>query len=300
MMQNIKQAKHFIYYLIALAVGKIVLFIPRKAALRLGSFLGDIAFLLSRKERAIAVRNLSIAFGAEKSSRDILTICHNCFRNLGKGLMEFLQFPRLKAEKLSSIITVEGKQNIDESFQKGKGVIALSAHFGNWELLGAALQLSGYPTNPIIRPAKLKWLDTLVNRYREGTGLRCISRGASVKAALLCLKKNELLGILADIDTRVDGVFVGFFGRPAYTPRGPVSIALKTGAVLLPTFIIRQKDDTHRLIINKGMKLKTTGDIEEDIRLNTEAYTKIIESYIREYPEQWVWFHERWKTAKSP
>ncbi len=104
------------------------------------------------------------------------------------------------------------------------------------------------------------------------------------------------MGILADIDTKVDGVFVDFFGHPAYTPIGPVSIALRTGAGLLPAFIVRQNDDTHKLIIERELKLITTGNLAEDIKVNTSAFTKIIESYIRKYPEQWIWFHNRWKT----
>lgn len=137
-----------------------------------------------------------------------------------------------------------------------------------------------------------------MNRYRQKTGLKCIGRGASIKGAIQCLRRNEILGILADVDTKVDGVFVDFFGHPAYTPKGPVSIALKTGAGLLPAFMIRQKDNTHKLIIEKELKLITTGNSEEDIKINTEAFTKIIESYIRKYPDHWVWFHDRWKTAQ--
>ena len=295
-LKRYKRAKHSFYYLLALVISQIVLLFPRKFALNLGVFLGDLMFFLSRKERARAVRNLSIAFGTEKSPREILDICRKCFRNLGKGLMEFLQLPKLTPENLSKLVTFDGRNNVDETLKKGKGAIILTAHLGNWELSGASFSLCGYKSNTIVRPVKLQKLDEWVNRRREGTGLKCIGRGASIKSALQCLKRNEVLGILADIDTKADGVFVDFFGKPAYTPRGPVSIALKTGCDLLPGVIIRQRDNTHRLIVEKPIELKITGDTEEDVRYNTAVFTKIIESYVRKYPEQWIWIHDRWKT----
>ena len=281
------------------ATRRIVLLLPRQTALNLGILLADLLFLFSRREKARALENLSTAFGEEKGPSDVLRICRYCFQNLGKGLMEVLQFPRLTSENLDRLVAFEGKQNIDDALKMGRGVIILTAHFGNWELLGASLALAGYRTNFIVRPVRSPRLDMLVNGSRESMGVGCISRGASIKRALKCLKRNELLGILADIDTRVDGVFVDFFGRPTFTPRGPVSIALRTKAALVPAFIVRQKDDTHRVVVEKALELKTTGTPEEDIRVNTARSTKIIESYIRKYPEQWIWVHQRWKTRPS-
>ena len=298
-MKRYKRVKHSFYYLLAVMISQFVLLLPRKFALNLGALLGDLMFFFSHKEKARAVRNLSIAFGTEKSPKDILDICRKCFRNLGKGLIEFLQLPKLTPENLSDLVTFDGRDNVDEILKKGKGVIIITAHLGNWELVGASFPLCGYKSNTIVRPMKLQQLDEWVNRRREGTGLKCIGRGASIKSALQCLKRNEILGILADVDTKVDGVFVDFFGRSAYTPRGPVSIVLKTGCDLLPAFIIRQKDNTHRLIVEKPIELKITGDIEEDVRYNTAVFTKIIESYVRKYPEQWIWIHDRWKTQKN-
>lgn len=275
---------------------RIVLLLPWKVALGLGVLLARLLFLLSRREKARALSNLSIAFGAEKSPRDILRICRLCFENLGKGLMEVLQFPRLNPGNLGRLVSLEGKQNIDDALKKGKGVIVFTAHFGNWELLGVSLVLLGYDVGFIVRPVRSPRLEALVNRNRESMGVECIPRGTSIKKALWRLRRNGVLGILSDIDTKVDGVFVDFFGRPAFTPRGPVSIALRTGAALIPVFIIRQEDDTHRIVAEKPLELKVTGDQEEDVRLNTASFTKIIESYIRKYPEQWIWVHERWKT----
>ncbi len=277
-------------------IRQIVLLLPRKVALNLGVLLADLFFLFLHREKAIAIENLSMAFGREKSRDEILRICRHCFENLGKGLMEVFQMPRLNSGNFGRLITLEGRQNIDNALQMGRGGIILTAHLGNWELLAAGLALAGYKSNYIVRPVRSPRLDALLDRTRKGVGGKPIPRGASVKTALQCLRRNELLGILSDVDTKVDGVFVDFFGRPAFTPRGPVSIALRTGAALLPTFVIRQEDDTHKIVAEKALELKISGDQEEDIRINTARFTKIIESYVRKYPEQWLWIHERWKT----
>ena len=261
----------------------------------MGVLLADLFFLFSRRERAIALGNLSVAFGAEKNPREILNICRCCFRNLSKGFMEALKIPRLTSENRARLITFDGRQNIDDALKMGKGVIILTAHFGNWELLAAGLAFSGYDISYIVRPMRSRQLDNMLNGIRKGTGGHPVPR-SSLKGALRCLRRNGLLGILSDIDTKVDGVFVDFFGRPAFTPRGPVSLALRTGAALVPTLIIRQEDDTHIIVAEKALELEITGDIEEDIRVNTARFTKIIESYIRKYPEQWIWIHQRWKT----
>jgi len=272
------------------------LFLPRKTALGLGIFLADLVFCFPSGDKAKTLENLSIAFGNEKSDAEILRICHNCFRNLGKSMMEFFQFPRLNSENLGRMVTFQGRQNIDDALKMGKGVIIITSHFDNWELMAASLALSGYKVNYIVRAVRSPRLDVFVNENRKSMGWTPIPRGPSIKSALKCLRRNEILGIAPDIDTKVDGVFVDFFGRSAFTPRGPVSIALRTGAVLVPAFIIRQKDDTHKIVVEKALKLETTGNTEEDVRLNTARFTKIIESYIRKYPEQWIWMHRRWKT----
>jgi len=210
-----------------------------------------------------------------------------------------LRIPRLNSENLHRLVIFDERQNIDDALKAGKGVIILTAHFGNWELLAAGLCLSGYKTSYIVRPLRSRQLDALLNGIREGTGGTPIPRGASIRNALKCLKRNELLMILPDIDTKVDGVFVDFFGRPAFSPRGPVSIALRTGAALVPAHIVRQRDDKHIIVVEKALELELTGDLEEDIRVNTARIVKILESYIRKYPEQWIWVHERWKTQPN-
>lgn len=291
-----KSVKWFARYLIIAAIRWIVLLLPRKAALKLGVFLANQFFRFSHREKAIALDNLSIAFNADGDSESILSLCQRCFQNLGKSFMEALQIPRLNAKKLDKIVAISGKQNLDEALNKGNGVIILTAHFGNWELMAVSLAIFGYNVNQIVRPLHSRHLDAMLNQNRERMGTKSIPRGASIRNAVKCLKRNELLIILPDIDTKVNGVFVDFFGRPAFTPNGPASFALRTGAALVPVFMVRQKDNTHKLIIEKALELETTGELEKDIKVNTSKLTRVIETYIRKNPEQWIWIHQRWKT----
>lgn len=210
--------------------------------------------------------------------------------------MEFLQLPSMSPETICQLVTFKGREHIDKALTQGRGAIILTAHFGNWELLGARILVSGYTIRGITRQLRSKRLDAIVSSYREKVGWQGIDRDRSVREVLRCLKRNELIAILADVDTRTRGIFVDFFGRPAYTPYSPVALALKTGAAILPTFIIRQPDDSHHAVIEAPLFLQRSGDKEQDLLVNTQRFTKVIESYIRRYPEQWIWMHERWKT----
>ena len=210
--------------------------------------------------------------------------------------MEFIQLPYMSSQKIRQIVAFEGKAHIDQALDRGNGAIILTGHFGNWELLAASIVAHGYPLSTITRQLRSKHLDTLVCAYREKLGYLSIDRDNAVRPALRCLKRNELLGIVADVDTPTDGVFVDFLGRPAYTPYSPVAIALKTGAAILPTFIVRQPDDSHRAIVEQPLALQRSGNRERDYVFNTQKFTNAIEFYVRRYPEQWIWMHERWRT----
>ena len=207
-----------------------------------------------------------------------------------------MQLPRMSPETLHQLVTFEGREHIDKALAQGRGAIILTAHFGNWELLGASLLAHGYTIRGITRQLRSKRLEAIVSSYREKVGWQGIDRDRAVREVLRCLNRNELIAILADVDTHTRGIFVDFFGKPAYTPYSPVAFALKTGAAILPTFIVRQPDNSHRAIIEAPLPLQQSGEKEEDLLVNTQQFTKVIESYIRRYPEQWIWMHERWKT----
>ena len=267
---------------------------PRKVALSLGALLGSVAYRFASEQRALAEKNLNLSLEL-KDGTSAKRIVRRCFRNLGKNLIEFIRFPHTSSEKNREIVTFEGKTHIDGALAEGKGAIILTGHFGNWELLAASLVEQVAPLTPIARRLRSQRLDALISGWRRAAGYSTIDRDSAARDILRCLNRNELIGVLADVDTSVDGVFVDFMGRPAHTPYSPVAIALKTGAAVLPTFIIRQPDDSHRVVVEPPLNLKRTGDRDRDFIINTQMFTEIIESYVRRYPEQWIWMHERWK-----
>ena len=286
--------KDFSYGLMAKLVCASAVALPRKIALSFGAFLGSIAYRFAAAQRTLAEKhiNLSLELNDETSAKCLV---RRCFQNLGKNLTEFIRFPHTSSEKHREIVTFEGKVYIDRALAQGKGAIILTGHFGNWELLAASLAEQVAPLTPIARRLRSRRLDAMVSSWRKAAGYSTIDRDNAPRDILRCLKRNELIGVLADVDTSVDGVFVDFFGRSAYTPYSPVAMALKTGAAILPTFIVRQPDDSHRVVVEPPLDLKRTGDRDQDFQINTQMFTKIIESYVRRYPEQWIWMHERWK-----
>ncbi|MDE0088064.1 MAG: lysophospholipid acyltransferase family protein [Candidatus Poribacteria bacterium] len=287
--------KDWCYGFTAKLIGFCVSYLPRSVALTFGGWLGALGFWFASQQRMLACEHIRQSLDIANGRR-VKTIAKKCFENLGKTVVEFMQFPRINPKQIQRSVSFEGIQHVENALAQGKGAIILTGHFGNWELLAASISATVAPLSPIVRELRSPRLNALVSRYREKAGYTTIDRDTGVRQALRCLKRNELLGIVADVDTTVNGVFVDFFGRPAYTPYSPVAFALKTGAAILPSFIIRQSDGTHRAIIEPPLVLKRCDEKEKELVFNTQKFTKIIESYIRKYPEQWIWMHKRWKT----
>lgn len=287
--------KDWCYGFTAKLIGYCILLFPRSVSLVIGGWLGILAYLFASQQRSIASEQIQQALEiTDENTRK--TIVKNCFANLGKNVIEFMLFPRLNSKRIQKSVIFEGIEHVERALAEGKGAIILTGHFGNWELLAASISTTVSPLTPIVRELRSPRLNALVSKYRIKAGYSTIDRNTGVRQALRCLRSNNLLGIVADVDTSVNGVFVDFFGRAAYTPYSPIAFALKTGAAILPTFIIRQPDGTHQAIFEPPLKLERCDDKENELVINTQKYTKIIESYIRKYPEQWIWMHKRWKT----
>ncbi len=261
-----------------------------------------IGFCFVIRQKKIAQESLQIAFGKEKSPKEIEAIARECFRNLGEGMIELIYFmahPKFITEKVS----FEGKEHLDAALKEGKGVIAISAHFGNFPLMLLRLAQAGYPTNAIIRPTRDKKIEEYFFDQRSKLGLNTIyshPRKQCVDTSLKVLRNNELLFIPLDQHFgSAGGVFVDFFGRQAATATGPVVFAMRTKSPLLPMFIVRQKDNSHKIIIDPPLILEEKESDKETIFVNTSRITKVIERYIRVYPQEWGWMHRRWKSQSS-
>lgn len=290
-----KLKRNIIYYLLRIAASILILF-PLYIGLYIGSILGRLAYYLAAKERSKTIANLRLAFGKEKSEAEIRCIARQVFENLGKNLIELINFPKINESNIDKLIENKGLHKIDKALAGKKGLVILPSHFGNWELLGAYLAVKGYRGPVIARRVRFDKFDRLLNELRAGKNVEVIYRDESPKKILKVLKKGGMIGVLADQDVdSVEGVFVDFFGELAHTPTAPVVLALTTGAPIIPCFLIRE-GNRRKCVIENPIELDITGNRERDILVNTEKWSKVLESYIRKYPSQWVWMHRRWKT----
>jgi KDO2-lipid IV(A) lauroyltransferase len=273
--------------------------LPLSWGLRLGAWLGELFYLFDVRDRRIAMFNLGIAF-PEKSLAERRHILRASCRNLGRLAAEFCHLPQLTPEKLPEVLCIA-----DRAFWEGAlervahtGAIILTGHFGNWELLAYAHALLGHPVTMVQRPMHNKVFDQAITQVRVGSGTRTINKRAAAKEALRVLKQHGLLAIPADQNQIFSyGAFVDFFGVPACTTTGPARLAMLSGAPIYPVFLVREGESgRHRVELLTAIELVSTEDREADIRTNTQRCTAVIEDMIRRYPEQWIWFHKRWKT----
>ena len=271
--------------------------LPRQLALAIGSGIGRLLYWTLKKRRQIALGNLQTAFGDSLSDRERREICQENFINVGKTAIEFLRFPQLTSDNIWQKVTVEGKEHLLQALSRGRGAVVFLPHFGNWELLSPVYgALIPNRARAIAFPLKNRWLNALVWKYRECLSLKLIPRKQAVREVLRALKNNCAVGFFADQNAGREGIFMDFFGTAASTVRGPVALALKTGAPLLFSLDIRQPDDRHHVHISPPIALEISGDFEQDVQTNTARLLKYLEGYIRQYPAQWLWLHDRWKT----
>ncbi|RKY79972.1 hypothetical protein DRQ00_02740 [candidate division KSB1 bacterium] len=269
--------------------------ISRRRALQVLENLGRLTYYLVPSVRRSIIKHLEIAFGQEKTEAEIRQMAKQVLVDLGRNAVDAIRLPIYSREQIEQIVKIEGKENIDQALQKRHGVLLVTGHIGNWELMAATIAMQGYPLYVIGATLYDKRLDRIVVNNRMRAGYYNIPRGNSAKKILKTLRQNAILGILIDQDTRVDGVYVDFFGRPAHTPIGPVVLALKTKAPIVPLAIQMQPDYTHCIRIEKEVPLEVTGNRQHDLEVNTQRITTILENFIRRHPTQWVWMHERWK-----
>lgn len=273
--------------------------VPRSAAVRTAGFLGRIWFVADKRHRNVALENLTHAFGAEKTRPEIRCLARQVFCHLVLMLFEIGWSLRLRQKDFFRFFRITGLQHLIQAHQRGKGVLILTGHVGNWELLTMAAAMLGYSMSAIYRPLDFKPLDRFFNSLRTRHGAVLYPKKNAMRPVLRALKKGELIGILLDQNARRrDGVFVDFFDRKAWTNKGLALIAQATEAPVVPLFLLREN---HGFLVEFGPEIPTvrTGDKNKDVESNTRQYNRAIEDVIRRYPDQWFWVHERWK-PRSP
>jgi KDO2-lipid IV(A) lauroyltransferase len=214
--------------------------------------------------------------------------------------VEFFRIPRMDMETFKRRVRMEGLAEAMPLLEKKKGALLLISHFGNWEMMGLMSKVIGNPIIVIAKPMKKnEWVDQFITKIRNASGLEVISTVNASRKVIRALSQNRVVGILIDQRAkRSEGIWADFFGRKAPTTPGLAVLAMKTGAPVLPVFMVRDGFQTHRLIIQNPLKLIHTGDIKKDVEANTQLFNHTLESIIREYPDQWFWVHRRWERKK--
>jgi Kdo2-lipid IVA lauroyltransferase/acyltransferase len=271
--------------------------LPRRAARAVGSAIGGIAFYGLGRLRRVGVVNLRLAF-PEMSEAEREKVLRSVYRNLGALLAEFCLMPRYTPEVASRFIRYEGLENYLAVRERGKGVLVLTGHLGAWELSSFYHSLMGMPMGMVIRRLDNPLVDAFVNRIRCQHGNRVIHKDDFARGLIASMRAGETVGILMDTNmTPPQGVFVPFFGVQACTASGMARIALKTGAAVVPGFLLWEESERQYVLrFGKELEVVHSGDAERDAVNNTASLTAAIEGMIRQYPEQWLWMHRRWKT----
>lgn len=271
----------------------IAMHLPIKVAYAIAVFCSDLHFIFADRDRLAVKENLQVIFPG-KSIKEIRKIRIRMFRNFAKYLVDFFRFEIIDQEYIKKNIRIENIHYFKQALAKGKGAIVLTAHFGNWELGGIVIALLGYPFWAVALPHKEKEVNKFFNFQRESKGVRVIPLGKAVRMCLAVLKKNELVALVGDRDFTAKGEILDFFGKPALFPEGAAAFSLKTGAPIVPGFMLRNEDDTFTLKIEKPLEFKPSGDKNRDLTDLIQRYKIIFEEYIRRHPDQWYMFRRFW------
>ena len=289
--------KEWLEYAAVWLVLKALGLLPRSMARAFAVGLVKLLYPLLPKLRKTAEVNLHIAF-PEWSEAQRQSVIRRMLRNLGWIAAEFARFPKVSKQNIERVVVLDSLENFLDGQRRGKGVLFLTGHIGAWELSSFAHALYGFPLHFIARPIENKRIDTLVNKYRCLSGNQPVFKNESARVTLKVLKEAGTIGILADQNTMpAEAVFVDFFGKSASTTTGIARLALHTGAAVVPGYAVWDEGlGKYRLRFEPPVELVRTDDPDRDILENTQEFTRILETFIRKYPDQWVWAHGRWKT----
>lgn len=286
------------YYLLKLLV-KIICLFPYGVILTLGRHMGDIYYRVVKKQVNLARQTIRERLEMTEEQADEITraMC----RNIGMTTMEIFYMPRLNKKNIRKYVHIEREDVLWEAVREGKGVVMLGNHMDNWEWLGAAVAMCGYPLTSFIKKQPSESVNKLLHDLRTGVGMELFSRGTSeVVSAARAMKAGKMLGFVADQDGGYDGIFLPFLGKMASCPVGPAYFARKFKAPIVPIFIVRRPEGGHNTIVYDSFHYEDTGNEEADMYNCTKRMTEIVEEVIRKYPDNWLWFQRRWNTPYTP
>lgn len=282
------------YFLMKL-LSKCLMAMPDSLRRKVGDLIGALTWLIvPPKRKHMALRNVMLALGLNETAA--MDIVKRSWTRFGRMITEVLIFPKMKRD-ISRYVRIEGKEHLDQVLAGGGGAVLASAHSGNWELLGAALALNGYPTVGVVQKQADAEMDKLINEYRRLAGMH-VTYKAGVREMVRLLGEGWLVGLAMDQDAGKDGAILEFFGRKASCAQGPAFLARMKRTPIVPAFITENADGVHTVLVQAPLWVEITGDKHEDIRKMTEQLMGIIEEHVKQYPSEWFWMHNRWKSCE--
>ena len=281
------------YYILKI-ISQLLCLLPYASILALGKVLGRLYYHIAARQRRRALLQIQERLGISFSEAE--DIIKRLFIKIAQTLLEVMYMPALTPEKMERYVTIENRHYLTEAVAKGRGVVYLSAHLGNWEWMGAALAMAGFPVASVIKSQPNAQHTRIINEYRQQAGITIFARGAELLSAAKALKQGKVLGFFSDQDAGIQGTFVNFLGKMASTPRGAAVFAKKFKSPIVPAFIVRRPQGGHSIMIDPPIYYEDTGDEKQDIHNLTVRLTGMIENKIKEYPDEWIWFQKRWNT----
>lgn len=290
-----KKASDWIGYAFLRVIAVFVAALPDVVVERWGSGIGTFIFHVSKKHRKIALHSIQICFGKEWSDEKVRQVALRGFQNMGKNLLLFLKLPRVKSKELLKKVRFVNEEYLKEGLAKGKGVILVSAHMGNWEYAGAAISARAYPVVGVAQRISNPWVDSYVSSVRQQRGIELVVRSRAATADFVrVLSENKILILVTDQNAAQRGVSAKFFGVETSTFVGWITLARRTGAAVVPAFCAYENGELC-IFFEKPLDISVEENSEKTYKVNAERVNGIIERYIRRFPEQWFWLHNRWR-----
>lgn len=296
-----KKPYRFVLYLLVKVLASLFYLLPRRVLMKIARSSGRLGFYLVPRQRKKVLAHLHRVYAAQKSEAEMQRMARGVFEHLAMTAAEVLQFSKLTLSEVRKIVDAEEALEVYNGLLKeGHGLISMTAHLGNWELLAGVFGLQGFQGGVLARRIYYERYNRWIVGLRKSLGIQTVYRDDSSRTILKMLKQNQIVGLLPDQDIAgLPGIFVDFFGKPAYTPVAPVKLCLASGAPILCNFLVHQPGDRYKLIIGEIIRPDPDMPKEKFIETATRRWMKNFEQVIREYPDQWAWMHDRWKTRPT-
>ncbi|HOJ76533.1 MAG TPA: lysophospholipid acyltransferase family protein [Bacillota bacterium] len=274
----------------------IIKLVPLNIGLWVGKKLGLFAYLILKSRRLLTIDNIKQAKlnGHLRTVTNETKLAQRVWENLGMIGSEFLYYYSRNPKLLLDRVTVSGEEHLTKALEKNRGIILISPHFGNWELAGIYLSLSGYTLNPLFKIQSNNIIDKIIQEKRRSIGMKIIPRNSFLRPILLALKRNEIVPFIIDQADR-HGIPVNFFSRPASFPRGAAEFALKTKAPVIYSYIERTSKFNHQIVFSEEIVLPDTGNYDDDLKTTVAMFAKKMQETIEQHPDQWLWMHRLWR-----